>query len=393
MAPEQGSAPGAPRGEMESPSFSSFLLPVLTAIGTGIGVLGFVMFFGGFILWSRFKGTGLPANEAVAKVPRSELVATGASFLVPGVLAALGVVAVAVAVWDACIGRPRRHARESAEARCEEATERLADLEEERQQLEQRKGEASGAEAAEIAKRLAELGRIELPAQRQAQREAADDTKSEPLEFPERLLQILIGIVPLAAAAAYLIYKGRNDLSFEYFAYLAVAAILMGAIAIVVVSMTRHFAWYALCVFLGVGVMIAASNYVRTQAHPKVSPVAALNGPSPVVGYFVAETGDAVYVGRPQVEPDSTGFDRERATLIRIPKKSVVSLTVGPLMDADQAYRRSLELATALCRRAEATAKVASKEPKKGEAPPPAAPTICSKRETKLLAYRDAKAP
>jgi hypothetical protein len=360
MPSEQAEASGAASGQAKgNPSFSSFLLPVLTAIGTGIGILGFVMFFGGFILWTRFKAAGLPANEAVAKVPRSELVATGASFLVPGVLFALGLVALAVAFWDIFIGGPRRRRREQAEGEGEEATEQLADLEEEQQQLEQRKVDATGAEAVEIARRLLELTRQEIPAQRRARREAAEAAKSERLTLSESLLQLLIGIVPLIAVTVYLFLAG--NVSHEYVGYVLLAAVLIGAVAVVVVSMTNHFAWYALCIFLGVGVMIAVFNYVRTQTHPKVSPVVALSGPSPVVGYFVAETSEAVYVGRPQpagpnAKADSMGFDGEKATLIRIPKDSVTDLTVGPLMDADKAYRRSLNLAIALCRRAKAAA-------------------------------------
>jgi hypothetical protein len=201
----------------------------------------------------------------------------------------------------------------------------------------------------------------------------------------ERLLQVLIGIVPLLATLVYLIYKGRGDISFEYVACLVVVGLLMGAIAVVVVSITDHFAWYAFCVFLGVGVMIAVANYVRTQDHPKVSPVAALNGRSPVIGFFVAETSEALYVGRPQpagkgAQPDSMGFDRERATLLRIPKDSVTDLTIGPLMNADKAYRRSLQLAIALCRRAGASAGRTKTVP-------------CGAREEKLLENRLEKAP
>lgn len=388
---------------MQGKSFSSFLLPVLSAIGTGIGVLGFVVFFGGFILWSRFKAAGLPANEAVAKVPRSEMVATGASFLVPGVLVALGVVAFALAIWDIRFGSPRRHRREEAEDERDEATEQLADLEEEQQQLESFVAGASRAEAASIKRRLTELTRREIPALRRARREATERIKPERLDLSERWTQVLIGLVPLAAVLAYLFLQG--GLSCGYVVLLLVAAVLLGAVAVVVVSMTDHFAWYALCIFLGVGVMIAAFNYVRTQTDPKVSPVAALSGSSPVVGFFVAETSDAVYVGRPQpagpeVEADSTGFDRERSTLVRVPKNSVADLTVGPLMDVDVAYRRSLQLAMALCRRAkaaadEAAARAAAAKGEKKEADQkttPPQPVRCSKNEERLLENRLASA-
>lgn len=68
------------------------LMQVLGFVAAGIGVLGFVTFFGAAILWIRYDQAALPANEAVALVPREVLLTTGASFLVPAVLLALGAV-------------------------------------------------------------------------------------------------------------------------------------------------------------------------------------------------------------------------------------------------------------------------------------------------------------
>jgi hypothetical protein len=401
----------------EKPAFSDFLLPVLTAIGAEIGVLGFVMFFGGFILWTRFEAAGLPANEAVAKVPRSDLVATGASFLVPAILAALAAAAIAVAGWDFAIGSRWRHQKERAEQDRLQATKILAGLEEEKDQLEREMGDyrsraaqqkhlgdqasdgsteresARGAqkaaeeEAGKCEKRLQTLNDVEIPAQRTKQREAAEKVEFRPTRRNQRdrHLQDVIGVIPMLAAGGLVILAGWGGLSDGYRALLVGVLVLTIAVSIVVVSMTDHFAWYTVCVFLSVGITIAFSTYVRTHDHAKVSPVAALSNSVPVVGFLVAETGDAVYVGKSQPagapdQADSLGFEAKGATMLRIPKDTVTGLTVGPIMDEDQAYRRSLRMAIALCRRSVADSGSAK-------------PASCGANERKLLANRLEKAP
>src|SRR6266513_4826433 len=64
---------------------SSTVLQVLGAVGTGIGVLGFVAAIGGMIVYTRADAAGLPADQALAVMPRTLLVATGAVTLVPAV--------------------------------------------------------------------------------------------------------------------------------------------------------------------------------------------------------------------------------------------------------------------------------------------------------------------
>jgi hypothetical protein len=68
--------------------------PVLAAIGTGVGVIGFVTFVGGVILWARLNGAGFPPEHGVSVVPPSDLLAIGAATLVPQVLWSLGTVVV-----------------------------------------------------------------------------------------------------------------------------------------------------------------------------------------------------------------------------------------------------------------------------------------------------------
>src|SRR4051794_15777198 len=104
------------------------MLPVLTFIGTGIGIIGFVIFFGGFVVWARFDGAGLPADEAVAQLPRNDLVVTGASFLIPAILAAMGAVAVALVLWHFLVADRRRHRVDEAQEKLDAAVVRVERL-------------------------------------------------------------------------------------------------------------------------------------------------------------------------------------------------------------------------------------------------------------------------
>jgi hypothetical protein len=73
MTLERNEETGANDETARSRRFSDLLIPVLTAVGTGIGVLGFVMFFGGFILWTRFEAAGwseLPRSSSVGGLRR-----------------------------------------------------------------------------------------------------------------------------------------------------------------------------------------------------------------------------------------------------------------------------------------------------------------------------------
>ncbi len=72
-------------------------LPTLVgAIASGLGVLGFVTLAGGVVLWSRFNEMGVPADHAVGLVPKSELISTGADFLVPAFLISTAAVLIVV---------------------------------------------------------------------------------------------------------------------------------------------------------------------------------------------------------------------------------------------------------------------------------------------------------
>jgi hypothetical protein len=85
--------------------------PVLAAIGTGVGVIGFVTFIGGVTVYARLRAAGFPAAPALGIFPSQDLVVIGAQTLVPEVLWALGVVIVFGLVYAYL----RRHKRVSDE--------------------------------------------------------------------------------------------------------------------------------------------------------------------------------------------------------------------------------------------------------------------------------------
>jgi hypothetical protein len=66
---------------------------------SGIGALGLIVFTGGLIQYLRFEAAGLPATEAVANTPRTELIVVGAQALASFLLVG-GVVVVAAYLLD-----------------------------------------------------------------------------------------------------------------------------------------------------------------------------------------------------------------------------------------------------------------------------------------------------
>jgi hypothetical protein len=370
-------------------SLWTVLVPVLSFIGTGIGILGFVIFFGGFVTWIRFDAAGLPANEAVGRIPRNDLVTTGASFLVPALLAALAAVALAVVLWDAAIGNRRRRRaadlerqRKHADSDLERLRGRTARLEREikdsRQATQRHEDEAKAAargsearaearEKSDLAEgrylqaeqHLVQLQEEEVPAALRQAAEAEAALAGPPRSNrTEKLMIVAVGGIPMVLAQGLVIALALDSLRFFEVMVLGVVAVLTLGLAIAVVSMT-NFGWYTACVFVGVGILIATSLYLRTDRSPKVSPVAALDGSEPVTGFFVAETDDSIYVAHPvPFERAPLELDHDAVAMTRLSKDTVSFLTVGPLKREAAAYQRSMELALALCDRLRARAKV-----------------------------------
>jgi hypothetical protein len=408
-------------------SASDILLPVLGFIGTGIGIIGFVIFFGGFVLWTRFDAEGLPASDAVAKVPRNDLISTGANFLVYALLVALVSVLVAYVFWDFFVGNRRRRRTSRLEEELYDAETHLGDLSAEAEGI----GEDLSQAERELKRTEAEVDRLGSRAQLhldamssyqeavnreqigseawqaagEAYRKAKDECDAAAAEYEEakrkydeqkqaadesrrplqdRLRQLRENEIRLARRAVdeaksaldagpkpdrterfqkYVIGGGTvfvaegiifgfslSGLGLIEFLLLVAAMAVTIAVSIVVLTQTGNFGWYAACVFVGVGVFIAFSTYDRTNANTKASPVTAIDGRTPVTGFFVAETSDAVYVGKPVVSTaDEPALDHKAITLLRFPKESLTALTIGGLTNEVDAYKYSVTLALALC--------------------------------------------
>jgi hypothetical protein len=90
------------------------LAPILAAIGTGVGVLGFVTFVGGVIVWARLTANGFPAAPALGVFPSQDLLVIGAQTLVKPVIFALAAVVALVIVYVPFRRRSRVRDEEAA---------------------------------------------------------------------------------------------------------------------------------------------------------------------------------------------------------------------------------------------------------------------------------------
>ena len=301
-------------------------------------------------------------------------------------LAALGAVAVAVVLWDFVIGNRRRARIIEAKQQRTRATSKVRRLEVSAAHLERKiddlrkemaqhqatataakpesserdearkKGDQAEKACLSTEEELKALHEHMLPeAQEAASQADAALTDASKSDRPEKLRMLAVGGIPMLLVEGIVIGVAVGSLRWYQIAALLGLVVLTAAVAVAVVSMT-NFGWYAACVFVGVGLLIAASAYFRTDRNPKVSPVAALDGNEPVTGFFVAETDDSIYIAQPELETAQPfELNHDAVAMTRLPKESVKFLTVGPLKGEEPAYRRSLELALAVCKRLERT--------------------------------------
>lgn len=376
--------PQAPAPSTPGRAFGAGFLPILSFIGTGIGLIGFVIFFGGFITWTRFDAAGLPADQAVARIPRTDLIVTGASFLVPAVVASMGAVALSVVLWDLVIGNRRRSRREQAEVEQDQAAGNLENLERLRVSIARKRDQATAdmersqkeieesdpnsedrlkaqtafneaeAKRDDLVEQLTDIDENRLPEARDTVTEAGRDLVNAPkASGGERIVQVLVGAVPMLLVQLFVIGDGYGGLSGGRQAVLWGVIVATLALSVVVVSITRQFGWFAVSVFLGVGLLVAVSNYERTYSTTKAQPVAAVVGSTPFAGFFVAETPDEVYAGLPDA-PGKNGklkIGHETTALMRLDKKQLKGLRVGSQIRAKDAYKRAVRLALELCSR------------------------------------------
>ncbi|HEY2537769.1 MAG TPA: hypothetical protein VGI24_12415, partial [Solirubrobacteraceae bacterium] len=71
------------------------MLAIVGAVVGGVGVVGFVAVVGGMVVWLRFDSLNLPADTAVAAIPRTNLIVIGLSTLIPFLILAFAAVFLA----------------------------------------------------------------------------------------------------------------------------------------------------------------------------------------------------------------------------------------------------------------------------------------------------------
>lgn len=358
------------------------VLKVLGAVGTGIGILGFVTFFGGAILWVRADRAHLPASDAVAVIPSSVLVTTGASFLVPAVLLALFAVALIFAVhlgFDLPRrGRRRALSEEAGEDRFE--ADQAIRAAEPKVQLAQaaRALATTQGEAVERAKQIPGLeGQVQaLTSQAEGQRKEAERREAEARAATSEAAEKDAAAANKQADSEHALKRSRVQQDVEigvgaivlvvlppvingavyhvgicHGGILILLAVAGAVISLVTYVATDRFIWFGVVAFIAVGVYIGCATYFSTIGNPKVEPAAALRGDRPpVTGVFIADTADNLYLG-------TFADGRRRPRLLIVPRSQVTDLAVGPLLDPNTARKRATALALDECQQQIAKAK------------------------------------
>ncbi|MFL5781238.1 MAG: hypothetical protein ACJ760_07995 [Thermoleophilaceae bacterium] len=353
------------------PDGTSTLVNVVSAIASGLGILGFVVLCGGAITWLRFDKAGLPAEDSVALVPKENLVSYGATALVPAALAALAFVAVlyladslvapltqwrssddsgerdeddrAAALAKSTATRDRRDADSAAEAR--ETAERYA------QELRDEGASAEAIAAAEAKAEVAAAAAYSADRQARATERTAVEagkkatkgrTRLEDQIRERRLNTRRVLTASLFAVGGLIVVDAASvDLSIGRVLALILVVAAAGAFSLAVLQRTGSFAWLALSAFLSVAVFYGFLNYYKTTQTTKVEPAAVLRKDrGPVTGMFVAQTSDRVYLGTTHAN---------RMFLTSIPRDEVVDLAIGERAELNTAGWQSAQLALDLC--------------------------------------------
>jgi hypothetical protein len=348
------------------------ILKILGTVGAGIGILGFVTFFGGAILWIRAREANLPANDAVSAVPNSVLVTTGASFLAPAVLLASLAVACIFSVhlgfnlWrktrkdnkfakarelrfeaDA-LGRDAEAQVQLAQAARSLATSIAASAEQAeenptasaelksrlKKEADKQRQEAERREAAALATTAAAAEKKALAENLQATSETAGAQEQFRVELFTGGLILLLP--PLLNGAITHVGKGQ---------VLALILVALGVVAVslAVYAATERFIWFGVVAFVTVGIYIGFATYFSTTDNPKVEPAAALrSGHPPVIGIYIADTASNLYLG-------SFPEPGKPSRLLVLPRAEITDLSVGPLLDRQVARKRAAEIAIEEC--------------------------------------------
>jgi hypothetical protein len=365
--------------------FPETLLTVLGAIGTGVGVVGWVTFLGGAILWIKAEQAGLPAAETVALIPTSVLLTQGAEVaalaVAPAMLAVatlylldeflrlrnrprLAEVVAAERDLQDRLGAARTHL-EAKRARLEESRRMVAKEDDpDRQQQLQLLAARDEGQATSARDRAMGL---------ENQLEALRESRVERGRFERRARAVLIAPLLLVGPLVIVFWDGVPGLIWVVGLVLLT---ILGAALSSLLLVRERWIWFGVAAFVTISAVVTSGMLVRTHEDLKLEPAALMReGTGPLCGFFVAQTGDHYYLGtyKRQIalegerglsectgeQGPAAGTEKRSlpARLMSVPSKEVTDAVIGPplLREADEgdedARSRSAAMALELCDR------------------------------------------
>jgi len=304
---------------------------VVTALLTATGFLGLVAFTGGAIAWVRFAAAKLPADQAVAVMPNSELLVLGAAAL--AVFVPLALLAVLVVFLIDRAGRPTVPMPYAllVLAVLEIVVVVASSFGDEDVSWWEPAGVIGavvflGGAAAGVFLRLRETG-SKVP--RDKPREKSEADVPERFELTERGWAFL-GVIIVATVAV-----GWLGINWWIGVAIAVAWILALATFGVAAATSTRFLWYGAAVFFSVVLYGAIANVLKSLSDPEVQPAALVRlGDAQregLKGIYVTEGDDRIYLGSVAIECDhEKKLAPDSGRMFWVPTDQVVSLMVGP---------------------------------------------------------------
>lgn len=298
---------GTANGGSQAGTPWDLIVKALGAIAAGIGALGFVTLAGGVILFERLAGAGIPAEQAISEVPRTELLTVGASQLVP---LACVVGLIVVLLWAFVEGAASENAKAIANDRAATSSPRLRLLERALAPL--RAWLAVARRRVWLLAAAAAVGGLVYFA------ETAD-------HWPTAWDTVLLLATLLAGVVLGLGVWRR----------------LTGLVDEQTMTAGARLGWFALLIGVLIPVEGAMIGWVQSRESPLVSPAVVVESTKTltvVSGFFIASNNDDVYLAEVDPQPSDPDLGLQYSgRILDIPRSAVVRLAIGsvqPLPDA-----------------------------------------------------------
>jgi hypothetical protein len=290
------------------------------ALAAGISVAGVVV-IGQAVAWVRFSAADLPADQVMALLGRSELIAIGAVSL--AYFAVGGILAVAAAYGLDSEADPKANPSTPNGLVVIVAVATVVGVLVGKLEI-----WATVTSIAGIVLGFALFLAFTHPPGKTTKSIKGRWFKDVTLDrWRRRLLGPLTAIVVLVLVWA--LWENRSWFPILCFG----VAVLLGLLCFGIANKTKkEFQWYGVAVFLSAVVFGAVVGIAKTEDAPKVQPLGAIvetsGGAKPIKGIFVGETNDRLYYGSIR---DEGGTVENTGTLLWVSCDQVVTYGVGRL--------------------------------------------------------------